>query len=84
MGFSSETKLAAAKRQNGRCGLCGTSDWRNANFEYHHIISRFASNDDSLENCVMLCYDCHREEAHIDSNTRGLVLAREEFRYFNG
>ncbi len=84
MAFSSNTKNMAAERQKFRCGLCGTKNWRDAQFEYHHVMSHWASNDDALENCVMLCHDCHRQEAHVYGNTKGYVLDRNEYKYFNG
>lgn len=81
MAFSRITQNFAAERQQFKCGFCGK---RNQYFEFHHVMSHFASKDDSVDNCVMLCYDCHREEAHVDGYTRGYVLDRSEYKYFNG
>jgi succinate dehydrogenase/fumarate reductase flavoprotein subunit len=85
MAFSETTKKYVTFRQKGRCGLCG-HNFRSAErtWDFHHIDPQHTSNDDSWENCVMLCSSCHREEAHIDGNTKGNVLERNEYLYLNG
>ncbi len=46
----------------------------------HHIIHRSKGGDDSLENLVTLCWNCHRAQ-HPEKQTRftkGLNAMREE------
>ena len=61
-GFSKEVKDQAIRRQNAKCAHCG-GYWIHA--EFHHVEGR---NDDSLDNCVVVCRDCHLE---VERNKRG-------------
>ena len=36
--------------------------------ELHHVIFRSQGGDDSMQNCVMLCHDCHENKAHGDDS----------------
>ncbi len=85
MAFSETTKKYVTFRQKGRCGLCG-HNFRSAErtWDFHHIDPHHSSKDDSWENCVMLCSSCHREEAHHEGNTKGIVLTKGEYLYLNG
>jgi 5-methylcytosine-specific restriction endonuclease McrA len=47
-------------RDGWRCQRCGCSE----NLEVHHIRARSKLGDDSLENLITLCTDCHRA-AHV-------------------
>jgi len=43
---------------NGRCEICGQlADWRG--LSVHHKKFRSHQGETSLENCLMLCGDCH-------------------------
>ena len=53
-----ELKLKVLERDQC-CVLRGCS----APTELHHVIFRSQGGDDSMQNCVMLCHDCH-EVAH--------------------
>lgn len=45
------------ENSNGKCKNCGSSN----NVYAHHIIFRSQNGDDSLENLISLCLDCHRK-----------------------
>lgn len=85
MAFTEKTKREALGRQIGRCGLCGYNLQRGDRaYDFHHIHPQATGGSDTLDNCVMLCYECHNDEAHVDGNMRSYVLARSEYRYLNG
>ncbi|MBN8587541.1 MAG: HNH endonuclease [Rhodothermia bacterium] len=52
--------------------------------EFHHINPVSVSKDNSLDNCVALCEDCHRTDAHVEGNTKGYVLEEDEYIYLYG
>ena len=85
MAFSPETKNYAIGRQNGRCALCGYNLRRSERvYDFHHIQPTSAGGQDTLDNCVALCNECHRDEAHVSGNTKGYVLTKSEYTYLNG
>ena len=45
------------------CVLCGKSAT-----DLHHVIFRSQMGDDSMENCVALCHDCHKNKPHGDDS----------------
>lgn len=46
--------MIACKRH---CVLCEKN--KGINVECHHIISRASGGDDTFDNCIPLCFDCH-------------------------
>lgn len=48
-----------ADERDGGCILCGKKY-----VHHHHVIFRSAGGDDSLDNLVCLCPDCHEKYAH--------------------
>ena len=57
---------AVKERANGKCDLCGQSaPFNNANglpyLEEHHLIRLADGGDDSVDNAVALCPNCHRK-----------------------
>lgn len=54
---SEETYKKVYERDNGCCRICG-----NRNIQLHHIIYRSEDKRliDCVENCIMLCFKCHR------------------------
>jgi 5-methylcytosine-specific restriction enzyme A len=66
--FSKETKRQAIERSGHRCEsvlVCSLADigcsreLRIGDFNYDHISAEAISHDNSLENCAVLCCDCH-------------------------
>ena len=53
-----ETYDYVIKRDNYSCRLCGSTNW----IQLHHIYYRSQRKDliNDIENCIMLCDDCHR------------------------
>jgi 5-methylcytosine-specific restriction endonuclease McrA len=60
--FKANKKLAA-ERDGYKCRLCGVMD----NLEAHHAIPYRRSLDNSVDNLVTLCHECH---ARVDGNVR--------------
>lgn len=57
MAFSKRVRLEVYERQNGKCAMCGRHLPR---LQTHHIVPHCMSHDDSEENAVGLCPECHR------------------------
>ena len=62
--FSEVVKALAKKLQKGLCRRC-KQYWTHA--EFHHINDRC---DNSLENCAVLCRDCHLEITTLNRDKR--------------
>ena len=65
--FSSVVKKHAMEKQHGLCARCGEY-WIHADF--HHVNNRC---DNSLENCVVLCIECHGDVTYLGVDKRGLI-----------
>lgn len=50
-----------ARRQNGKCPVCGESLFNDESIEQHPIVSRDEGGPDTLENLVILHLFCHQE-----------------------
>ena len=66
MGFSEKVQ-AEALAASGRCccichKFCGTK------IALHHIKQKAYGGDDSFENCIPLCLDCHEDMGKADPN----------------
>lgn len=62
MKFTLTTKLAANKRAGGFCEMCGKQFKTGEAREYDHRNADYFSQDNSLENCVIACVQCHRQK----------------------
>lgn len=58
--FSKKTKEAALARAGHECECCYQKITQASGVEYDHIIEAYLTNDNSLENCRVLCAKCHR------------------------
>lgn len=78
--FSRHTQERALERQGHKCGSCGThisaiGEAGRATHAYgesaqaHHIQHHKHGGDDSLANCIVLCWSCHYS-AHEGGNYR--------------
>ena len=56
--FSKKTKLQAYERSGGRCEEC-TAKLFAGKIEYDHETSCAMGGDNNLDNCRVLCYNCH-------------------------
>ena len=68
MAFSDEVKKEAFKRAGGKCERCkkelvwennGRETGRGA-WEAHHKTSVDSGGSDALSNCLVLCWECHK------------------------
>jgi len=55
-----ETYKAVFERDKGCCVLCGNS----YGIQLHHIVSRLGDNINDINNCCMLCQNCHHNVVH--------------------
>jgi 5-methylcytosine-specific restriction endonuclease McrA len=63
--FTTKTKLTAFTRANGRCENkdCGRKiDNMKVKAEYHHMLPCNLGGGNDLENCQLLCTECHKTE----------------------
>lgn len=66
MGFPGEIKEQALIACKRHCVLCEKS--KGKNIECHHIISKSRGGEDSFDNCIPLCFDCHEEVGSYNSD----------------
>ena len=55
-----ETYNKVMQRDKGRCRLCGTS----LNLHLHHIDGRGKDLTNNVDNCIILCENCHLNVVH--------------------
>jgi 5-methylcytosine-specific restriction endonuclease McrA len=55
------------KRDGWRCQTCGSSD----DLQVHHLCSRSRLGDDTDENLITLCADCHSDIHRSDAVNNG-------------
>lgn len=75
--FSNKTKDDAAKRANGRCGICKIA-FGGQRPVYDHILPAELGGKATLANCQVLCVACHKEKTRDD--VRGLRKADRQRR----
>lgn len=83
MRFPDTIKRQARARQRDKCAVCGENlDWIE---EFaHHLHPDALGGPATLDNCAMLCRDCHHR-VHYDGRFRsGIVAPKSYFPYFNG
>jgi len=51
--------------ESGRC-CCLCNRFRGSKIELHHIVAKADGGDDTYENCIPLCFDCHAEVRAYD------------------
>jgi len=56
-----ELRLAILRRDGWRCQFCGAM----TNLEVHHQRFRSHSGEDTEENLITLCQDCHSSEHQV-------------------
>jgi 5-methylcytosine-specific restriction protein A len=57
--FPAKVKVAAFERSKGLCEKCGAR-LAPGNVEYDHGLANWLGGEPTLENCVVLCRNCHR------------------------
>jgi hypothetical protein len=66
MSFSRETVEDVLVACGRICCIC--RKFCGVRIELHHIKPQHKGGDDSLENCIPLCFDCHAEVEHYNTN----------------
>lgn len=79
MGFSKKIKEQAFVASARRCCIC--KEFSGQNIELHHIIPASQGGEDSFENAIPLCFDCHANAGHYNSkHPRGSKFSPDELR----
>jgi len=74
------TRECLALVASGRC-CCICHKFCGVRIETHHIRPVSKGGDDSFENCIPLCFDCHAEVEHYnDQHPRGRKFSESELR----
>lgn len=67
--FPTKIRVAAFERAVGRCETC-TGELYTGKFHYDHRIPDALGGEPTLENCVVLCVNCHRGKTAADDIPR--------------
>lgn len=77
MGFPEAVKTKALIACARHCCLCHQR--KGLKIECHHIVQKSEGGDDTLENCIPLCFDCHADMRSIDhKHPRGTKYTPQE------
>lgn len=77
MGFPEKVKIEALVRSRRRCCVC--HEYKGVGIEVHHIIPRSEGGEDTLENAIPLCFDCHGAAGHYNpKHPKGTKFSRKE------
>jgi len=77
--FSTEVKQRAMVECGRRCCLC--HKFCGVRIECHHLVQPRNGGDDTLDNCIPLCFDCHAEAGHYnDAHPKGFKFTAQELR----
>lgn len=79
MSFSKEIVEDALVACGRSCCIC--HKFCGVRIETHHLKPKHLGGDDSFENCIPLCFDCHAEVEHYNNNhPRGRKFSEGELR----
>jgi hypothetical protein len=79
VGFSSGVKAAALAASGRHCCIC--HKFCGTKIESHHIVLDTEGGDDSFENCIPVCFDCHSDMRSYDfKHPKGTKYSAEELR----
>ena len=79
--FPKSVKLAAWERCKGHCEECGAK-LMPGNIEYDHVLADGICGEPTLENCAVVCTNCHgrkTREHDIPAITRAKRLHQKHF-----
>lgn len=65
MPFPKGVKTRAAIACNRCCCIC--HEFKGVKLEFHHIKPEASGGDNSFENCIPLCFDCHADMGRVNS-----------------
>lgn len=79
MAFSQSVKAAAMAACGRHCCIC--HKFCGTKIESHHIVHESAGGDDTFENCIPVCFDCHADMTSYDhKHPRGTKYSEGELR----
>lgn len=79
MGFTAAIKEQAMRACARHCCICHR--YKGVKMELHHIKQRAHGGEDSFENAIPVCYDCHSDIGHYNPrHPRGTKFTEEELR----
>lgn len=79
MGFSESIANEVFVKCGRHCCLCGT--YAGQKMELHHIKQAADGGDDSIENCIPLCFNCHAEvKAYNPRHPKGRKFTEAELK----
>ena len=79
MPFSQSVKARVLVAAARHCCVCHR--YKGINIEVHHIEQESESEDNSFENAIGLCFDCHADAGHYNpGHPRGTKLSASELR----
>lgn len=78
MPFSKKVKEDAFVSCNRRCCLCDT--YCGTKIEAHHILPESKGGQNTLENCIPVCFNCHAEVHEDANNPKGNKYSESELR----
>jgi hypothetical protein len=77
MGFSSEIKESMVVLCARHCCVCHRA--KGVKVEVHHIIPAAEGGVDTLDNAILLCFDCHADAGHYNpKHPRGINFSPSE------
>jgi len=82
MAFDNATRERAHVAAARRCCVCHR--YKGVKAEVHHIVPE-AEGDDTAENAITLCFDCHADAGHYNPrHPRGSKFSQDELRLARG
>jgi HNH endonuclease len=79
MGFPAQVRDDALVACGRHCCIC--HEFCGIKMELHHIIQRAEDGEDTLENCIPLCLDCHADMRSYDhKHPKGIKYTPKELR----
>jgi 5-methylcytosine-specific restriction endonuclease McrA len=79
MGFSYTVSEKALLSCSRHCCLC--HKFCGVKIELHHIKKRAEGGEDTFENCIPLCFDCHAEvKAYNSKHPKGRKFTENELK----
>lgn len=77
MGFSTKIKNEILVKSARHCCVCHKP--KGINIEVHHITPQLQGGEDTFENAIALCFDCHADAGHyFAGHPKGLKLSPKE------
>jgi hypothetical protein len=79
--FLSTVKKMVIERSGNRCERCGIDFDEDFPGEFHHIIPTIHDGENIIENCSLLCHDCHLIAPNI-KDKKDLLIYKHFFLRF--